>query len=600
MPERSSLYKYRYRYLSLPSEYINPTQIPRTRWRKPRRELFAMDKRVDDAIAILGRVTAPVNAPAPAKVARKRTRLERLVDEHTAPAAPPARPPRHDPWRRDQYLARLATFARARDWFAKPDSVSPTVCARHGWQLARCNTLSCPSCGAHVSFTASLANVQFPVDVEVLARPFIVGLRAAHLDACPWRRWRCPADFSSASALAPHTLLASLALGVARAPGGAGGGPASEAFHSSPEARTAGRAAAALAAALATGGAPLAPVTVPSGAAVSEAVDAAAALLSALASRLTASALAIPGAPAAAGARIPHRAALQALFGWEAMHGAAGVPPSLRCALCDATYTVPAPGAATPALAASAQSSAPEAPSVPQTMSNDSSAVGSAGFMSAARRALSAASRAWAAIRASSAAGAAPVPPPDASAAPALPLSSAAAPVEPLIECHRWYCPVVRSSALPAALLPVAARLADTSAALARQLESDRAQPRSLGTTADAREATAADARDSALRRRHEIEDALRRAVAAGLASLSRATLAVVDEGAMTGLRWRPGAASADAVGEEPLSSNFCIDDDEQLEPPAPRVPGWLLTTLAILHAAMVCSTPSGGDVLPF
>lgn len=600
-----------------------------------------MDTRVSDAIAVLGRVSAPVNAAAIGPKTRKRTRLERLVEENSAPP-PPVRPPREEPWRRDQYLARLASFARSRDWFAKPEAASPAQCARRGWHLERCNVLACTTCGAHLSLTASLG-AQAPADVEALTQAFVGRLRTTHDATCPWRRWCCPSGFAAVTCPPPHTLLACLALCTAREqPSGDGRAGASL------SSRCAERAAAALALA---GGAPC------SGPSVIGAVDAAAALLTNLAGRL-------------GSAAPPREAALLALFGWAP---AAAAPPApgtgrgpLRCALCDAAYdpaapTLPAEAPPQPTAAPAAGGAAAAAASAAAIAEGEAhgaenvAAGGQAGFMVAAKRALAAASRAWSTFRGLPSAGA-PVAAAAAAAAGGAAASLPGAP-EPLLDAHRWHCPVIRSSAvLPAALAPLVGRLADASAALVHQLEQRKheavpaaaAAGGGVGAAAAAR-GVAADAREAARGRRREEDDALRRAVAAGLASLASAALAVVDDGALAGLGLRPpseagtgrasaelgtsehwhdhasdeeegygagprsaepqpqalatdssdssmsGAIAASAAG----SSGVQTTASQRLRSPT-RIPGWLLTTLAVIHASEMCSTPSGGDVLPF
>lgn len=45
-------------------------------------------------------------------------------------------------WDRESFLARVQTF-RTATWFAKPASISPVECARHGWRNVGPDTLHC-------------------------------------------------------------------------------------------------------------------------------------------------------------------------------------------------------------------------------------------------------------------------------------------------------------------------------------------------------------------------------------------------------------------------------------------------------------------------
>jgi hypothetical protein len=46
-----------------------------------------------------------------------------------------------------EFLRRLHSFSKtSAGWFAKPDPISPVVCARNGWINSGYNTLQCSSC----------------------------------------------------------------------------------------------------------------------------------------------------------------------------------------------------------------------------------------------------------------------------------------------------------------------------------------------------------------------------------------------------------------------------------------------------------------------
>lgn len=85
-----------------------------------------------------------------------------------------------------QFLARLKTFTPSR-WFAKPDSASAIVCARHGWCCTAANSLVCTSCRATLVHDER---------ADPSAEALLLALSSAHSEDCCWRALSCPADFA--------------------------------------------------------------------------------------------------------------------------------------------------------------------------------------------------------------------------------------------------------------------------------------------------------------------------------------------------------------------------------------------------------------------
>lgn len=54
------------------------------------------------------------------------------------------------PWSRQDFVERLQSYSSG-TWFAKPEIISPMVCARHGWLNVSMDTLRCVSCAQKVS-----------------------------------------------------------------------------------------------------------------------------------------------------------------------------------------------------------------------------------------------------------------------------------------------------------------------------------------------------------------------------------------------------------------------------------------------------------------
>jgi hypothetical protein len=53
------------------------------------------------------------------------------------------------PWSRQDFVERLQSYSSG-TWFAKPEIISPMVCARHGWLNVSMDTLRCASCAQKV------------------------------------------------------------------------------------------------------------------------------------------------------------------------------------------------------------------------------------------------------------------------------------------------------------------------------------------------------------------------------------------------------------------------------------------------------------------
>lgn len=96
----------------------------------------------------------------------------------------------------DDFNARLASFGNVTNWFAKPTSISPAVCARYGWRSAGVDLLECSACNAALSFRTPAVTAQSTVDQ--LAAQWAVQLAAAgHKPYCPWRENPSPEAFTT-------------------------------------------------------------------------------------------------------------------------------------------------------------------------------------------------------------------------------------------------------------------------------------------------------------------------------------------------------------------------------------------------------------------
>lgn len=75
----------------------------------------------------------------------KRKRLRSALDSLVCRSSPrdeqPA-PGKGRPWDRNDLLHRLQSF-RSSTWFAKPEGITPSQCARHGWLNTGLDTLGC-------------------------------------------------------------------------------------------------------------------------------------------------------------------------------------------------------------------------------------------------------------------------------------------------------------------------------------------------------------------------------------------------------------------------------------------------------------------------
>lgn len=86
---------------------------------------------------------------------------------------------------RDAFDARLHTF-RPLNYFCKPTSVSPIVCARFGWTNTSLDMLKCVSCKAALVVTIN-PKIQKRVTREKLIRAYQSKLATAHKELCPFR-----------------------------------------------------------------------------------------------------------------------------------------------------------------------------------------------------------------------------------------------------------------------------------------------------------------------------------------------------------------------------------------------------------------------------
>jgi len=86
------------------------------------------------------------------------------------------------PWDREDLLQRLKTFSSAK-WFAKPEIISPSVCARFGWTNSAPDVLLCLNCGE---------SLVHDTVVDYTGTSLSLSLSSAHSSRCGWRNNTCP------------------------------------------------------------------------------------------------------------------------------------------------------------------------------------------------------------------------------------------------------------------------------------------------------------------------------------------------------------------------------------------------------------------------
>lgn len=79
---------------------------------------------------------------------------------------------------------RNLTLCRPGTWFGKPSRLSATVCASHGWTNSAMDTLTCPTCGAVICFTAS--DTLMGKDADEAVEGFLHDLSHKHTSYCIW------------------------------------------------------------------------------------------------------------------------------------------------------------------------------------------------------------------------------------------------------------------------------------------------------------------------------------------------------------------------------------------------------------------------------
>jgi hypothetical protein len=89
------------------------------------------------------------------------------------------------PWNRSDFLARLHTFNKVYNWFAKPDFLSPIQASLSGWYNVDRDRLQCDVCQTTFTHSAVTADVTAPPTTRSQF------LRLQHKDSCPWREGTC-------------------------------------------------------------------------------------------------------------------------------------------------------------------------------------------------------------------------------------------------------------------------------------------------------------------------------------------------------------------------------------------------------------------------
>lgn len=92
------------------------------------------------------------------------------------------------PWDRGDLFRRLKTF-RPATWFAKPESISASECARRGWENTEVDKLTCESCNAAVS--CPIPPHLLPNEAAKAGEQCKQRMTQAHDLSCPWRGTVC-------------------------------------------------------------------------------------------------------------------------------------------------------------------------------------------------------------------------------------------------------------------------------------------------------------------------------------------------------------------------------------------------------------------------
>lgn len=92
------------------------------------------------------------------------------------------------PWDRGDLFRRLKTF-RPATWFAKPESLSASECARRGWENTDVDKITCESCHAVVS--CPIPPQLLPDEASKAGEQSRERMTKAHDLSCPWRGTVC-------------------------------------------------------------------------------------------------------------------------------------------------------------------------------------------------------------------------------------------------------------------------------------------------------------------------------------------------------------------------------------------------------------------------
>lgn len=93
----------------------------------------------------------------------------------------------------ETFLDRLRSF-KAETWFAKPDALSPSVCASRGWTNVGIDQLQCLTCKAVLRIVPSTLILE-PED-DAIVEEFLQNLEWEHDADCAWCEDQCPKRFS--------------------------------------------------------------------------------------------------------------------------------------------------------------------------------------------------------------------------------------------------------------------------------------------------------------------------------------------------------------------------------------------------------------------
>ena len=95
------------------------------------------------------------------------------------------------PFDRSAYIARLSSYT-FQNWLYPPNLISPTECARYGWQAIGLHRIQCVFCKLQLSVEIKESLLPHHEELQVLCKHFRLQLNEAHSKTCPWKNHPSP------------------------------------------------------------------------------------------------------------------------------------------------------------------------------------------------------------------------------------------------------------------------------------------------------------------------------------------------------------------------------------------------------------------------